>query len=72
MTRSVTLSDKDRKITVKTSGVEIILEDNKLTVNSQGDINLKAGGNLKLEANGNLDVQASGQVNVKGAMVNLN
>jgi uncharacterized protein involved in type VI secretion and phage assembly len=70
--RSVTLSDKDRKINVKTSGVEITLEDNKLTVNTNGDITMKAGANLKLEASGNLDIQASGQVNVKGAMVNLN
>ncbi len=70
--RSITLSDKDRKITLKTSGVEITLEDNKLTFNSNGDITVKASTNLKLEAGGNLDIQASGQVNIKGSMVNIN
>jgi phage protein D len=70
--RSVTLSDKDAKIIIKTSRVEVTLEDSKLTVQSGGDVSVKAGANLKLEASGNVDIQAGGQVTVKGAMINLN
>jgi uncharacterized protein involved in type VI secretion and phage assembly len=70
--RSITLRDKDQKITLKTSGVEITLEDRKLSVTSNGEISVKASTNLKLEASGNLDIQASGQVTIKGAIINLN
>lgn len=70
--RSITLSDKERKITLKTSGVEIVLEDQKLTIKAGMDISIKASTNMKLEAGGDLNILASGQVNVKGAIINLN
>lgn len=70
--RSVTLSDKDRKITLKTSNASIVVEDDKVNLETGTSVSLKAGSNLKIEANGNIDIQASGQVNIKGAMVNLN
>ena len=70
--RSITISDKDRKITIKTSQVTIVMEDNKLTVESSGDVNVKASANLKLEASGNVDIEAGGQVTVRGAVINLN
>jgi uncharacterized protein involved in type VI secretion and phage assembly len=69
---SITLDDAKKTITVKSDGVTISLVNNKLTIESDTEINIKAQSNLKLEANGNIDIQASGQVNVKGAMVNLN
>ncbi len=78
--RSVTLSDKDRKITLKTNQVTVVMEDAKITIDSGTDVSVKAGTNLTLEAtanmqlkaNGNLDIQATGQLNLKGTMVNIN
>jgi uncharacterized protein involved in type VI secretion and phage assembly len=78
--RSVTLSDKDQKITLKTNRVTVVMEDTKLSIDSGTEVSVKAGTNLTLEANanvqikanGNLDIQATGQVNIKGAMVNIN
>ena len=70
--RSITVSDKDRKITIKTSNASIVVEDDKVNLETGTSVSLKAGSNLKLEASGNIDIQASGQVNIKGATVNLN
>jgi phage protein D/phage baseplate assembly protein gpV len=70
--RSITLTDQDKKIILKTMNVELILEDQKLSVETATEINIKAGSNLKMEANGNMDLKASGQLNIKGAMVNIN
>jgi phage protein D/phage baseplate assembly protein gpV len=70
--QSITLDDKNKKITLKTSGVTVVSEDNKLSIESTTEITIKAGSNLKLEASGNLDIKAGGQVTVKGAMINLN
>lgn len=78
--RSIVLSDKDKKITIKTQQVEMVLDDQKLDLKTGTEINLKAGSNLKIEATGNLDVkangnltvQASGQLTLKGAIVNIN
>jgi len=66
------VSDKDRKITIKTSNASIVVEDDKVNLETGTSVSLKAGSNLKLEASGNIDIQASGQVNIKGATVNLN
>ena len=70
--RSVTLSDKDRKITIKTSNASIVVEDDKVNLETGTSVSLKAGSNLKIEASGNIDIQASGQLTLKGAMVNIN
>jgi phage protein D len=70
--RSVTLSDKDRKIVLKTSNASIVVEDDKVNLDTGSSVGLKAGSNLKIEASGNIDIQASGQVNIKGSMVNIN
>jgi phage protein D/phage baseplate assembly protein gpV len=78
--RTISLSDKDKKIIIKTSNVELVLEDSKMTIETGSDISLKASsnltleasGNLNIKANGNLDLNASGNVTVKGAMINLN
>jgi phage protein D/phage baseplate assembly protein gpV len=70
--RVVIIDDKNKKITVKTSGVEISVEDNKLAIKCQGEVSIKSASNLKLEADGNLEIKASGQVTVKGAVINLN
>ena len=70
--RSVTLDDKNKTITVKTSGVKLELKDSAISLESQGEVTVKAQSNLKIEASGNLDLKAGGQVNIKGAMVNLN
>ncbi len=70
--RKLTLDDKNKKITLKTQQVEVTLEDNKLSLQSGGDISIKASSNLKLEATGNIDIQANGQVTVKGNPINLN
>ncbi len=70
--RSVTLSDKDRKIVLKTSNASIVVEDDKVNLDTGSSVSLKAGSNLKISASGNIDIEASGQVNIKGSMVNIN
>jgi len=70
--RSVTLSDKDRKIVLKTSNASIVVEDDKVNLETGSSVGLKAGSNLKISASGNIDIEASGQVNIKGSMVNIN
>jgi phage protein D/phage baseplate assembly protein gpV len=71
----VTMDDAGSKIEIKSSGgLKITLDDggSKITVNSGGEIEVKASGNMKLEAGGNMDIKANGQMNLKGAMINLN
>jgi phage protein D/phage baseplate assembly protein gpV len=78
--QSITLSDKDKNITLKTSQVTLTLEDNKLTLETGSDVEIKAGTNMKINSNanlelnatGNLDLKASGMVTIKGATVNIN
>jgi uncharacterized protein involved in type VI secretion and phage assembly len=70
--RSIIIDDKSKKITIKTSSVEMTVEDSKLTIEAGSDVSIKANGSLKIEASGNLDIKAGGQVTVKGAMINLN
>lgn len=70
--RSITLSDQNKKITLKTQNVTLVIEDQKLSIETATEVNIKAGSNLKLEANGNMDIKANGQLNLKGAMVNIN
>jgi phage protein D/phage baseplate assembly protein gpV len=69
--RSITLSDQDRMITVKTSGVTFSCDDQKASLDAKGEISIKTTGNIKLDAT-NIDIDAKGQVNIKGTMVNLN
>ncbi len=70
--RSITISDQDQKITIKTKSSTITLEDSKINVESSSEISIKSNGNLKVEASGNIDIKAGGQVNIKGSMINLN
>jgi len=86
--RSITLSDKDSKITIKTSGVELVLDDSKMTIKTQstidyqssggtaikssGDLNLEANGNVNIKAGGNVVIQGGGNVDVNGSLINLN
>jgi uncharacterized protein involved in type VI secretion and phage assembly len=70
--RRIHLDDRNKTVTIETAGVTITLKDRQLTIETDAEMTLKAGSNLKLEAQGNLDIQAAGQVNIKGATVNLN
>jgi phage protein D/phage baseplate assembly protein gpV len=56
------------------AGNQIVIESasNKLTIRSQGNIELVAGGNLKIKADGGIDIEASATLNLKGATINLN
>jgi phage protein D/phage baseplate assembly protein gpV len=60
----LTMEDNSKKITIKGGG-DIVVE-------SQTNVNVKAGANMNLQATGNLDIKANGNVTIKGAMVNLN
>ena len=48
--RSVTLSDKDRKIVLKTSNASIVVEDDKVNLETGTSVSLKAGSNLKIRS----------------------
>lgn len=67
----ITMDEASNTITLKSPAVKVELKQDKLAVESTGDINLK-GVNIKLEANANLDIKANGQVNINGTMINLN
>ena len=69
---SVTLNDQDKNVVIKSAQVNLTLEDNKLTVESSTEVDIKAQTNIKIEASGNVDIKAGGQVNIKGSVVNLN
>ena len=69
------MDDQGKKLEIKTSGGhKITLDDNgrKATVQSTGDVEIKAGMGMKLEASTTMDIKASGPVNIKGAVVNIN
>jgi len=86
----LTLEDEQKRATLVTaSGQKLILDDSgsKVTIESTGDLNVKAGGNLKLEATGNLtlkgqafsisanasgEVKSSGTLTVQGSLVKIN
>ncbi len=78
--RSIILSDKDSKITYKTSQVTVVIEDSKYTLETGSDITFKASGNMNLQASGNMTikstgsmtVEATGTLTLKGATVNIN
>ena len=42
----------------------------KITLDSQGDLDITTVGNIKLEASGNIDIKATAQLNLEGATVN--
>jgi phage protein D/phage baseplate assembly protein gpV len=62
----ITIEDKN--------GNKIFLDaqKNDLTIQVQGNINVKADRNIKIEAGGTLDIQAAATVTVKGASIRLN
>jgi uncharacterized protein involved in type VI secretion and phage assembly len=62
----ITIEDKN--------GNKIFLDaqKNDLTIQVQGNINVKADRNIKIEAGGTLDIQAAATVTVKGAAIRLN
>jgi phage protein D len=70
--RSITLSDGDRKIILKTSSASIEMEDTKITIKAQTDVIVEASANLKLKGSAGVDIEAGGVVNIKGATINLN
>lgn len=67
----ITMDEGTNTITLKSPAVKIDLKQDKLVVESSGEVSIK-GTNVKLEASMNLDIKANGQVNINGAMVNLN
>ena len=69
---TVTISDQDKKVTIKNSNSTVIMEDSKLSIESAQEVSIKSSGNLKINASGNIDINANGQVTIKGATINLN
>ena len=67
----IIMDKSSNTITLKSPAVKVDLKQDKLMVESTGDINLK-GTNIKIEASLNMDIKANGQVNVNGALINLN
>ena len=60
---SIVLDEKNKELKIETTG--------KVTVDAQGDIEIKTKGNFKVDAMG-VEIKASGQTAIKGATVALN
>jgi hypothetical protein len=67
----VVLDDRKKQI-LSTDGVEITLEDRRLTIKTGADVKIEAGANMEIKASGNIAIEAGGNVDVKGATINLN
>ena len=61
---TITLDDKEKKITVAGSDDVEIKAGNNLTLEASSNITIKAGGEMNIEA--------TSQANIKGQMVNIN
>jgi phage baseplate assembly protein gpV len=61
------------KIELNTKKATIILDEtqNKITIESPGDILVAAAGNLDLNSKGNLNLKAQGNLNIEGAATNI-
>jgi uncharacterized protein involved in type VI secretion and phage assembly len=67
----ILMDESSNTITLKSPAVKVDLKQEKLVVESTGDISLK-GTNIKIEASVNVDIKANGQVNINGTLINLN
>jgi phage protein D len=56
----------------KGNKIHLDTQTNDLTIQVQGNLNLKADRNISIEANGQIDMKASATVDVKGAVIKLN
>lgn len=70
--RQVVLDDRAKKIRIQTDGVEITLEDRRLTIKSEADVKVESGSNMEIKASGNITIEAGGSVDIKGSTINLN
>jgi len=61
------------KIELNTKKATIILDEtqNKVTINSPGDILVEAATNLNLSAKGNLGIKAEGNLKIEGTTMNI-
>jgi phage protein D/phage baseplate assembly protein gpV len=69
--RSITLSDKDRKIIVKTSNVDMTIDDSDLKIKGV-NISIEADAQIKIKASAGIDIESSAVTNIKGSVINLN
>ena len=70
--RVITLSDKDKKITLKNNQVTITLEESNLKIQAVSNVNIEANGSIKIKATAGIELDGGAKVDVKGAMINLN
>jgi uncharacterized protein involved in type VI secretion and phage assembly len=71
---SLNLRDDDPVVELSVDGGKATVQigrDGAVTIESQGDVALKAQGNVNIEGT-EINVKAQGQLNLKGAAVNLN
>ena len=69
---SIEISTKDNKITIKTEKDIEIKAPNGKLVIEAKDIEIKSTASTKVEAGAGMDVKASATMNIKGATVNIN
>lgn len=69
---SIEISTKDNKITIKTEKDIEIKAPNGKLTIEAKDIEIKSSASTKVEAGAGMDLKASGNMNVKGATVNIN
>jgi phage protein D/phage baseplate assembly protein gpV len=70
--RSITLSDKDKKIIFKNSQVSLTLEESNMKMEAVSNLTIEASGQIKLKASAGIEIDGGAKVDVKGGMINLN
>jgi uncharacterized protein involved in type VI secretion and phage assembly len=68
----ILIDSKSDKLTVEIEGDVQLKAKGKIEVESQQDISLEAKGSMSLKASASLEIEASGPVKVKGATIDLN
>ncbi|MCP4703185.1 MAG: type VI secretion system tip protein VgrG, partial [candidate division Zixibacteria bacterium] len=79
-TNSIVLSMDGPSITITSSGGDITLESNNITLKADSAITLESGSDLKVDAGANMEltagatskIEASATMDIKGATINLN
>jgi len=68
----VTLTDKDKKVTiVDSAGNAITMSSDGVTIESKSNLTLKASGDISLEATGNVKMKATANASLEGLQVDV-
>ncbi len=70
--RTISMSDKDRKIIIKNGNVTLTLEESDLKIEAMANMSIEANAQIKLKASAGIEIDGGAKVDIKGAVINLN